>query len=270
MFRIGDFSRLTRVPVKTLRYYDEMGLLPPASVDRFTDYRYYSAEQFGRLNRILALRDLGLSLAQIKRVMQGAVSADQLRGMLMLRQAELAEQIEAAQDQQTRVEARLRMIDLEETMTTLDVVMKTVEPMWVASVEETVPSYDNISPVFDRLFGRLFGYVMRVAKPSGPTIALYRDDGSMKDFAIEALVPLAGKIPEADGVRVYQLAGASVASTLHHGKYDTLGNTYSEFGKWIEANGYRVAGYPREVYLSMDRERPDTWVTEIQFPVVKA
>ncbi len=93
MIRIGDFSRLSRVSIKTLRYYDEMGLFKPVDVDRLTGYRYYSASQLPRLNRILALRDLGLSLEQIARVLDEGVSSEQLRGMLRLKRAELQQHI---------------------------------------------------------------------------------------------------------------------------------------------------------------------------------
>ena len=88
MFRIGEFSKLSQVPVKTLRYYDEIGLLRPAKVDDFTGYRYYSADQLPRLNRILALKDLDLSLAQIGELLDGDLPAEQMRGMLRLKQAE--------------------------------------------------------------------------------------------------------------------------------------------------------------------------------------
>ena len=79
MFKIGDFSKLSQVPVKTLRYYDEIGLLKPAKVDRFTSYRQYSADQLPRLNRILALKDLGLSLAQIAQLLDGDLPPEQIR-----------------------------------------------------------------------------------------------------------------------------------------------------------------------------------------------
>jgi DNA-binding transcriptional MerR regulator len=146
MFKIGDFSKLARVPVKTLRYYDEEGLLAPARVDRFTEHRYYTAEQLVRLNRILALKDLGLSLAQIKLVLQNAVSVEQLRGMLALRRAEIADQLEATRAQMDRVEARLKLMELEENMSNFDAIVKTVEPMWVASAGTTVPTMTTWDP----------------------------------------------------------------------------------------------------------------------------
>lgn len=81
MIKIGDFARLCQVSVVTLRYYDEMGLLKPVKVDEFTGYRFYSASQLPRLNRILALKDLGFPLEQIKLMLAGDLSLEQLRSM---------------------------------------------------------------------------------------------------------------------------------------------------------------------------------------------
>ncbi len=80
MFKIGEFSKLSQVTVKTLRYYDEIGLLKPAEVDRFTSYRYYSVDQLPRLNRILALKDLGLSLDQVAHLLDGNLPPGHFRG----------------------------------------------------------------------------------------------------------------------------------------------------------------------------------------------
>ncbi len=93
MFKIGEFSKISRVPVKTLRYYDEIGLLRPARTDDFTGYRYYAIEQLARLNRILALKDLGFALEQIARLLDGNLSPDHMRELLAMRQAELRERV---------------------------------------------------------------------------------------------------------------------------------------------------------------------------------
>ena len=90
MFKIGEFSRLVQVPVPTLRYYDEVGLLKPIEVDRFTGYRYYSADQLPRLNRILALKGLGFTLEQIAEVLAEGLSPEQMRGMFRLRHAQIS------------------------------------------------------------------------------------------------------------------------------------------------------------------------------------
>ena len=94
MLKIGDFSKLSQVSIKALRLYDEMGLLKPISVDRSSGYRFYSASQLPRLNRIIALKDLGFSLEQITQLLNEEVSPEQIRGMLRLKQADLQQQIE--------------------------------------------------------------------------------------------------------------------------------------------------------------------------------
>src|SRR5215216_1294862 len=94
MIRIGDFSKLSRVSVKTLRFYDEMCLLKPIEVDRITGYRYYEFDQLPRQHRILALKDLGFSLEEIGRLLEGDLSTEQMRGMLKLRQAEIRQRVE--------------------------------------------------------------------------------------------------------------------------------------------------------------------------------
>src|ERR671938_983721 len=95
MFKIGEFSRLTQVTVKALRHYDRLGLLTPAHTDPFTGYRFYSAAQLPRLNRLLALKDLGLSLEQIGPFLDAELSPEQLRALLLVKQSEMRRQLEA-------------------------------------------------------------------------------------------------------------------------------------------------------------------------------
>src|SRR5271165_1208003 len=113
MLKIGEFSQLGQVTVRTLHHYDNLGLLKPVFIDPDSDYRYYSIEQLPRLNRIVALKDLGLSLDQIAHLLASDVSAAEMRGMLELRQAELAQHITAEQATMARVAARLRQIEQE-------------------------------------------------------------------------------------------------------------------------------------------------------------
>ena len=93
MFRIGEFSKIAQVSGRLLRYYDELGLLKPVRIDRETGYRYYSAKQIPQLNRILALKELGLTLEQIARLLEGQISTDEIRGMLIMRKAQIEQTV---------------------------------------------------------------------------------------------------------------------------------------------------------------------------------
>ena len=128
MIRIGDFARIGQVSIVTLRHYDEIDLLKPIAVDSVTSYRYYSVSQLPRLNRILALKDLGFSLDQIEQVLNG-LTVEQLRGLLKLKQAEVQQQIADEQARLARIQARLRQIESEDTMPEYDVVVKMVPAM---------------------------------------------------------------------------------------------------------------------------------------------
>src|SRR5215210_6960752 len=144
MFKIGDFSKLSCVSVKTLRYYDELGLLKPAHVDHFTGYRFYSADQLPQLNRILALKDLGFSLEQAMRLLEGALVPTQMREILLMKQAELHQRVQDEQLRLARVEARLRLIEQEDTMPEYDVVLKRTEAKTVASARKVAPTFGEI------------------------------------------------------------------------------------------------------------------------------
>jgi effector-binding domain-containing protein len=271
MFKIGEFSKLSHVTVKTLRYYDRIGLLKPAKVDRWTSYRYYSADQLPRLNRILALKDLGLSLDQIARLLDEDLPADQIRGMLRLKQVEIQEQLEEEQVRLARVEQRLRQIEQEETMSTQEVALKKMPAQVAASVRDVIPSFSDLG----QLFGEIFAYLGRHRiNPAGPPIGIYYDEEFReRDADVEVAVPVTGAIPEGDRVKKRELpAVEEMACIVHQGSYETVGGTYGQLMAWIEANGYRMVGPVREVYVRGPESGgdPSTYVTEIQLPVEKA
>src|SRR5919202_3179595 len=148
MFKIGVFSRISQVPVATLRFYDEVGLLKPMRLDPFTGSPYYAADKLPRLNRILALKDLGFSLEQIAHLLDEDLPTAQLRGMLRLKRMELQQRLQDEQARLARVEARLRQIELEESMPTHEIVLKHVDPLTVARVCTVVPAHRNVSWLF--------------------------------------------------------------------------------------------------------------------------
>lgn len=111
MFRIGDFSKIAQVSGRLLRYYDELGLLSPEFTDPQTGYRYYSARQLPQLNRILVLKELGLSLEQVAHLLARETSTDEMRGMLALRKAQIEQLVQEEMERLHVVEARLQQID---------------------------------------------------------------------------------------------------------------------------------------------------------------
>jgi len=271
MIQIGDFSKLSRVTVKTLRYYDEVGLLKPAQVDQFTGYRYYTYEQLPRLNRILALKDLGFSLEQIGQFLGDDLTAEQMRGMLKLRQAEIKQQVQDETERLRRVEARLRQIEQEHIMSKYDIITRTVPPLKVASLRAVVPK----PPDQGRLWHELEGYLAsQHVKPVGPCLSLYHDDEYVEqDWDVEVCEPVDVDLSGSESVIVRDLPEVdTMACLVYHGPFVDIGEAYDALLKWIGENNYHIVGPAREVYLREAQEGnqndPDT-VTEIQFPVEK-
>ena len=286
MFKIGEFSRFTRVSVKTLRHYDELGLLRPRMVDRFTNYRYYSADQVPRLNQILALRELGFSLEQIGRLLAAELSPEQLRGMFLGKRNEIVARIREEEEQLGRVDAYLAQLTNPHAAR-YDVVVRAVEPMLVASVrawvveEGGVEGAESVEALFEEIEQYVAQHGARAILP--PSIlyhdAEYRADGQ----DLEVVIPLASTIPATERIQIYKLPGhAAMACLIHSGGYEQIGHTLATLLQWVELNHFAIAGPMRESFLRFGADQtgyalPESyvtahvaqWVTELQLPVVK-
>jgi DNA-binding transcriptional MerR regulator len=272
MIKIGDFARLSQVSVVTLRYYDEVHLLKPVKVDTFTGYRFYSADQLPRLNRILALKDLGFSLEQIKLMLADSLTHEQLRNMLTLQRNEVEKRLADEQERLNRIESRLRQIEMENKMPNYDVVVKTVPTMLVAARRVSIPTNDQVPQYLDPAFTEAYDYVRKQgAKDTGPCFALWHSPADVyENEDAEAIVPIDRQLRGTDRVQVYELPPTQVASVVHQGNFEDFTQGHAALLEWIDANGYKVAGPYREIYIKCDKgNRLDT-TTEIQFPVEKA
>ncbi|MEU5220833.1 MerR family transcriptional regulator [Streptomyces sp. NPDC020807] len=267
MFIIGDFARHGRVSVRMLRHYDAIGLLRPARVDPHTGYRYYAADQLARLNRVIALKDLGFTLEQVGEMLDERVDADELRGMLRLRQAELEEALEAARSRLAQVGERLRAIETEGRMSTQDVVVKKIPAVRVAELSAVAASFgpQDISPVIGPLYDELCDRLAAAGVTGfGPGVAYYEDAGRGDGSVV---VHAAMTVPEGtavEGVDVRVLPGVEEAATIvHRGSMDDVLPTAQALAHWIGTNGYTTKGYARELYLECPDDR-SRWVTELQ------
>lgn len=265
--KIGDFARLGQVTVQTLRHYDDLGLLKPVEVDTFTSYRYYTFEQLPRLNRILALKDFGLSLEQIAQLLAQDLPLSELRGMLKLKQSELREELQDQLSRLERIEARLRMMEQENTIPPYDVVVRRVEPLLIASVRRLLPTYWDATPLWMELAEKMTRAGISAA---GPYFSIYHATEPQIDT--EACVPVTPAACEQSILPVYELpAIEQMACTIHHGPFTGLINGFTALFKWVDANGYQMAGPDREIYLrhpsKADFAHDAQAITELQLPV---
>ena len=276
MLKIGDFSRLGQISVRMLRHYDQLGLIKPAYVDPESDYRYYSLDQLPRLHRILALKDLGLSLDQIEQVLRENLSPEQLQGMLALKQAELSQQVQATQLRLQRVASRLAQLQQDPTTSPYEVVLRPISSTVIASIRRIVPTVMDM-PVYrcgasDDLYAWLDKQRL---DPCGPEIVLYHfPEYSETDIDMEFGIPIAPKSKPAirDPIQLTTLpAVEQMASVIHEGLLWDVGQAITALFTWMGRNGYASAGSFREVHLfgkESAKTGTDPVVVELQIPVV--
>jgi DNA-binding transcriptional MerR regulator len=268
MLKIGEFAQVGQVSVATLRYYDQHNLLKPSALDPDSGYRYYTLAQLPRLNRIVALKDLGFSLQQIAQLLEENLPPEQLQGMFRLKQAQIQQVIETEQVRLERIATRISQIEQEGNMPTYDVRLKQVESLLVASIRETIPLQDNPQ----RLYEILCTYLREqgVQQPQAGIVLWHspyeqHDDGFYAD--IEVGIPVRAPLPTNGQVSMQTLPGGLMACIVHTGTRLSIGQAYMALRRWSENNNYRVIAPPRQVNLQNTDEGQH--VVELQFAVGK-
>jgi len=269
MFTIGEFSKITGLTVKTLRFYHEKGLLVPAAIDPPTGYRSYDDRNVERARVIVALRTLEFSLDDIAEILADCGDDEEMLPFLERQRASLAErmgQLAGAVRQIERLIHEQRLGREEETMSAkaFDVEERDLEPMLVAGVRMK-GHYSDCGRGFAMLAKRLGRYI------AGKPLCLYYDcEYREGDADFEPGFPVRREV-EADGVSLHRLPGGRCISLVHRGPYEELGRSYARALKYAKQHGYELQLPTREVYLKgpgmIFRGNPKKYLTEIQLPL---
>jgi DNA-binding transcriptional MerR regulator len=284
MFKIGDFSKLGQVSTRMLRHYDKLGLLVPSQTDHWTGYRYYTIEQLPRLHRVIALKELGLSLEQIGALLEKGddLPVDQLRGMLLLRQSELQRELQEQQMRLVEVEARLRQIEQQGQPSPYEIVVKAVEALPVASVREIVPHVAEMGFYCKNLYHHLYKELGRLGvEPLTPEITLYHEE-EYKETDLDVEIGVAvneaflNRPPATEDLLFRALPAAPLtAAMIYEGPFDAITEAILELLRWVGMHGHVPAGPLRELHLSgpahpTSGDVVDSAIIELQIPIVKA
>lgn len=270
MLRIGEFSKLSRVSVRMLRHYDEIGLLKPAEIDRFTDYRYYREDQLPTAGRIAALKDMGFSLADIVRILEVYEDREQLERFFSVRQTELETLSQDTAHKLTLLDAARKRLRKEENMS-YNITIKTIPERYAATVQMTIPRYEDEGMVWSTLMQETCR--MNLAEGDPCLCAVTFLDGEYKEENVELMAwkTVKGSYPDTEHVKFRSLPEVTVASCTYKGSYTLITEVYAAVVAWMEANGYEAAGPMFNIYHVSPHEtqNPDEFVTEICYPVKK-
>ncbi|MGG4219004.1 MerR family transcriptional regulator [Paenibacillus jamilae] len=270
MFKISAFSRLSKVSLKTLRYYDQIGLLKPRKVDHDTGYRYYSADQLLELNRILIYKELGFTLSQITQLLQENVTLENIQGMFRLKRSEIQQIIDTEQAKLVRIEERMQLIEREGQFETGHEIRIKAEEAHTFLFQKAYGREEDIPELFLQLDLLLTTEIRQQIQ--GPQVVLWKDiDGKEDEFEFEVGYFLTCELqssPEPFQLRILP-PEPMMATIAFHSNSTFDGAACVHLAKWIEKNNYQIKENEsgRELYLPLFPER-DAQFIEIQIPIL--
>ena len=269
MLKIGDFSKLSRVSIRMLRHYDEIGLLTPIRVDPDSGYRYYGEDQLPTAFRITALKDMGFGLAAIGEILTCYEEKDLLARHLRLKQAELREL-----SRQTAY--RLRLLDTalerlrkdDETMK-YDVTLKTFPERYAATLRMHIPNYEQEGMLWNILMEETAQMGLIPDAPCYCCAVFHDKEYKEADVDVEVHMTVKGQYPDTSHVKFMTLPEVTVASAICKGSYEQMGAVMEAVTGWVTANGYAFDGPAFNIYHVSPHETsdPNEFVTEVCYPV---
>jgi len=269
MYRIGEFSKIIKLTVKTLRFYDETGLLKPSFVDKFTGYRYYEMEQLFTAQQIIALRQADFSIDEIRHILSGKDVSD----MLEIKESELKREKAEAEEKLNRFSAIKKFYSEEQTMN-YQAILKQMPEHIVYYKRFKVHDFSEYGTVIPAIGAEIVAANpdLKCAEPNFCYVEYLEGEYKENDFNVEyaEAVDKIGK--ETETIKFKILPAALVACVMHKGSYEGLRKGYIYLMNWLKENGYLPAGNAREQYIDgcWNKESEDEYITEIQIPVIKA
>lgn len=270
LFKISEFSRLSRVSLKTLRYYDQIGILKPRRVDHDTGYRYYSADQLLELNRILMYKELGFTLPQIIQLLQEEITLENIQGMFKLKRSEIQQIIDTELAKLARIEERMQLIEKEGQVETGQEVRFKSEGAKSFLFQKACGREEDIPELF-RQFNQLLTKELRQLT-EGPQVVLWKEiDGKEDEFDFEVGYFLTCEpqlLPDFFHLRTLP-PEPMMATLAFHSNSHFASTACVYLATWIEKNNYQIKEneYSREIYLPLSPEQ-DAQFMEIQIPII--
>jgi len=269
MLKIGDFSKLSRISIRMLRHYDEIGLLAPQSTDSFTGYRYYGEDQLPVAGQINALKDMGFGLSAIGEILKSYDNPQKLTEFLRVKQAEVKAEAEETAHRLLLLETAIKRLRKDGTAMSYNVTLKTLPERYVASVRKIIPAYDQESI--------LWNIMMKETAPQKiqPTencysLAIFHDEGYKEsDVDVEIQITVRGNYHDTENVVFKTVPTIEVASATYKGSYEQLTEVNHAVANWVNDNGYKFNGAMFCIYhvSPAQTQNPDELVTEVCYPV---
>ena len=263
LYKIGMFANMNRVTIKTLRYYDEQKLLVPVYVDEENGYRYYAAGQAAQLHRIIALKNMGFSIDDIRRITDGAEE----KSFLLQKKQEILKDLAVLTEKLSQVESYLAKDSIN---LSAPVLIKEIPQVIVCTMKLRIKSYDALFELMPQMGAQMELLDCKCAQPAYCFTHYLEPEYKEEDILVEICEAVTEKKQNLGDIVFKELPKVPKAACIFHkGSYNTLHNSYAMLLKYIEENGYEICGNIRESYIDgiWNKDSENEWLTEIQIPV---
>lgn len=270
MLKIGEFSKLSRVSIRMLRHYDEIGLLKPAMIHSESGYRFYNEDQLPVAGRIAALRDMGFGLSAIGQLLPQFHDKAALEAQLLAKQRELLDARQKTEYQLRLLDTALERLRKDESMK-YDVTLKTFPERYAATVRMNIPVYEMEGMLWSVLVSETEPLNIVPDEPCYCSVVFHDKEYKEHDVDVEAQKTVKGRYPDTEHVRFRTLPEVTVASAVCKGSYSQMDDIMSAVAQWVLNNGYEFNGPAFNIYHVSPHETsdPNEFVTEVCYPVKK-
>ena len=262
LYKIGMFAAMNHVTVKALRFYEEQGLLNPASINDENGYRYYTMDQMAVIHQITALKEAGFTLEEIRRINAGSdeeAVIQKKKSELLLKIADLTKQVSILDGYLARNKGML----------SAPVLVKTIPGVTVAYMTERIESYDSLFWMMPRLGVLMEDAGCECALPEYCFTAYPEPGYKEEEILAEVCQSVTEAKEETEELHFKKLPEIKAACIFHKGSYADFPQSYEIILRYIEENGLEITGPIRERYIDgiWNKEEESEWLSEIQIPV---
>ncbi|PKM73209.1 MAG: MerR family transcriptional regulator [Firmicutes bacterium HGW-Firmicutes-16] len=271
MLKIGDFSKLSRISIRMLRHYNEIGLLTPACTDNFTSYRYYSEDQLPVAGRINALKDMGFGLSTIDEILRSYDKPQAIAKFLAIKQTEIQTEVVEANRRLLLLETAIERLRKDDNAMNYNVSLKILPERYVASVRKVIPAYDHEYILWNILMSETAHMKLQPADNSCG-LAIFHDEGYKEsDVDVEIQISVKGSYADTENVVFKTIPVVEIASVTYKGSYEQLNAVNQSVATWVKDNGYVFDSAMFCIYhvSPAQTQNLDELVTEVCYPVKK-
>ena len=271
MLKIGMFSKLSRISVRMLRYYDDQGLLAPVQIDPFTGYRYYSEDQLLLAGRIASLRQMGFGLAEVKALLAVEDRREIWEEALERQRKILQEQEREARARLLLLQAALDRLRKDEIPMDYPVTIKELPSRYVASVRRRITNYWQEQELWKTLAEETRTMSLQICDPCYAMAVFHDKEYVEENPDVEIQMAVTGPYSDTANVKFKTVPAMRIASATFKGPYEQTPEVTRTVAKWVRDNGYEFDGPSFIIYhvSPHDTKTPEEYVTEVCFTVLK-